>query len=192
MWADYQKQTQNIPPHPLLIKALALFNGFTGYAIDLGCGGGVDTIKLIESGWRVCALDGTPDNFEDIQAKIPKELQPNLELKQEFFESCALPQADLVYASFSIPFCKPASFNAFWQKIMHSIKPTGRFVGNLFGTKDDWAGNDEITFKTKSQVTSLFDSMEFEHFEEIYEKMPAFGGVIKNWHLFNIIARKRA
>lgn len=189
-WSEFQRLTAKAPPRPMLLKSLELFNGFTGFAVDLGCGSGIDTIKLINSGWRVCAVDATVNGFENIKSSIPQEKLINLELKQEFFEYLSIPEADLVYSSFSIPFCKPESFDVFWNKIITAIKSGGRFAGNLFGDKDEWSGINDMTFKTQEQVFDLFKELQIEYFNEIYADGPTAISTTKKWHIFEVIAKR--
>lgn len=189
-WSEFQKLTAKVPPRPMLLKSLELFNGFTGFAVDLGCGSGIDTIKLINSGWKVCAVDATADGFENIRSSIPQEKLINLELRQEFFEHLTIPKTDLVCSSFSIPFCRPESFDMFWSKIIASIKSGGRFAGNLFGDKDEWSDTKDMTFKTKEQVFDLFRGFQIEYFNEIYADGPTAVNTTKRWHIFEVVAKK--
>ena len=72
-WTEFQNKTFDNPPRPLLLKTLELFGGFTGFAVDLGCGGGTDTVHLVNSGWKALAVDSTPDGFENIRIKLSGE-----------------------------------------------------------------------------------------------------------------------
>lgn len=47
-WNEYNKQTMQNPPRPLLIKVFELLGGFYGKAIEIGCGSGIDSIFLIK------------------------------------------------------------------------------------------------------------------------------------------------
>ena len=38
-------------------------------------------------------------------------------------------KAHLINASFSIPFCRPESFNRLWENIVEAININGRFSG---------------------------------------------------------------
>lgn len=180
-----------MPPRSLLLKTLELFDGFTGFAVELGCGGGVDTIKLIDSGWKVYAVDATPYGYENIKTNISKDKLGAFEFKQEFFEYLDIPATDLVYSSLSIPFCNLDYFDSFWSRITAAIKVGGRFSGHLFGDKDEWAQKrPDMTFKTREQVYDLLKGFDIEYLNEEYEESPAQFKTIKQWHLFEIIAKK--
>jgi len=189
---EFQKRTINMSPRPILLKVLELFDGFTGYAIDLGCGSGADTIKLIEYGWKVIAIDANPNGFENIYANIPRSKLSSIECKQESFENLIIPDVDLVYSSFSIPFCKPEAFNTLGNRIVNAIKDGGRFAGNFFGKKDEWVHvRRDMTFITKEQIFCLFKGLEFEYFNEIYVDKPTLFNKEKRWHIFEVIATRK-
>jgi len=175
----------------MLKKTLELFDGFTGYAVELGCGSGVDTIKLAKSGWRVYAVDSTPDGFTNIISKLPEEKRGSVECVHAYFEDMRIPEADLVYSVFSVPFCRPEYFDEFWGRIVSAIRPGGRFAGNLFGVNDEWAYMPAATFIEKERLEELFDEFEIEHFREQYSVGPAVLTPTKLWHLFDIVARKK-
>ena len=56
------------------------------------------------------------------------------------FEDATWPACDLVNASFSLPFGAPYRFEEVWRRIVDSLRPGGRFCGQLFGDRDEWAG----------------------------------------------------
>ena len=58
-WDKYHKITNNKPPRKNIIKFIDKYKDLTGNAIDLGCGGGCDTIYLIEHNWNVLSIDST-------------------------------------------------------------------------------------------------------------------------------------
>ena len=189
-WPEFIKRTLDIEPRRMVKKALQYFGDFSGSAVDLGCGSGIDTLCLVERGWKVYAFDSTSDGFKNIMAKLPDEKKDNVVCIQSSFEDISIPEVDLVYSSFSIPFCKPEHFGVFWEKIVSSIRPHGRFSGNLFGPKDEWAYMTDATFLNKEQVTGLFDSFEIEYFREQHQEGESVLTQTKLWHLFEIVARK--
>ena len=190
-WPEFIKRTLDIEPRWMMKKTLELFGGFAGYAVELGCGSGVDTIRLVERGWKVYAVDSTPDGFPNILSKLPEDMRGNVECVQANFEDMTIPETDLIYSVFSVPFCKPECFDAFWGKIVSAIKPGGRFAGNLFGVKDEWAYMTDATFIEKEQIDDLFKDFEIEHFREQYSEGPSVLVPTKLWHLFDIVARKK-
>ena len=192
-WSEFQKKMTGIPPRPILLKVLELFDNFKGYAVELGCGSGGDTIHLINSGWKVCAIDGTANGFENIRAAISKDKLSDVEFIHANFENLTIPDADLIYSSYSIPFCRKEAFDPFWSKIVKAIKVGGRFAGHLFGEQDGWINFiNNITLKTKAEIIDLFKGFNIEYFDELCEdRLSSNGNGIKRWHVFEIIALKK-
>ena len=190
-WPEFIRRTLDAEPRRMAVKALQYFGDFSGFAVELGCGSGVDVIALAERGWKVYAVDSTPDGFENIRKKIPDSKKDNIECVQVSFEDMTIPEADLVYSSFSIPFCKPGAFNAFWKKIVDAIKPGGRFSGNLFGEKDEWAYMKDVTFLTKDEVLHLLGDFDVEYFKEFHQEGAAVLTPTKLWHYYDVVARKK-
>jgi tellurite methyltransferase len=192
-WEEFYKRTSGREPRELLIEALARFGQAPPVsphqAIDLGSGDGTETAFLLANGWHVLAIDGEPAAFESLKAKLPSEAEGRLQTQVAKFEDIELTPADLIHASYSLPFCQPEQFDALWQKIVTNIKPGGRFAGQLFGVKDTWASNKDMTFLTEEQARALFTAFDVEYFREEDEDGQSQIGP-KHWHIFHVIARK--
>lgn len=193
-WTTYYNARRGRPPRPLLLNALGRFRddapGQPRQAIDLGCGEGTDTLALLQRGWRVLAIDREAEAIARLRANVPEALQPQLQTSVAAFERVILPTADLIYASYSLPFCQPGYFTALWHKIEEAVTGGGRFVGQLFGVRDTWATDKQMTFHTEREAHALFTSFTLEFIQEIDEDGQAVSGP-KHWHYFDIIARKR-
>lgn len=189
-WKRYQEKTFNRPPHDILLQALKYFDGFKGYSIDLGCGAGRDTIELLRNEWRVLAIDNNPYSFDKIKSKLDKKQLDKFETKKEDFEKLEFPKVDLINASFSIPFCKPESFERLWNNIVDAININGRFSGNFLGNRDGWKNNLKMTFLNKDEIVELFKEFQIEYFEEKEYEGKTTQGNVKHWHFFNVIAKK--
>ena len=189
-WDDFYKRVQGRSPRQLLLDALEKFPEQASLqAIDLGCGDGTESAVLLSRGWHVLAVDAEPAAIQHLLAKVPEAEQVNLQTQVAKFEEITLPNADLVHASLSLPFCHPDHFPALWQKITRVIKPGGRFAGHFFGVHDSWANKEHMTFHTEAQVRALLENFEIESFHEMDEDGPAASGP-EHWHVFTVIARK--
>lgn len=192
-WTTYYNARSGRPPRPLLIEAMMRFGADTHnpgrQAIDLGCGEGTDTLALLDQGWQVLAIDQQPEAIARLLAKVPVAQQAQLQTTVAAFAGLALSRADLIYAGYSLPFCQPAHFPVLWRQIERALPPGGRFAGQLFGERDEWADDATMTFFTAAQTLALFAGFKLEHFREIEEDGQAVSGP-KHWHLFEIIARK--
>ncbi|HEY9845340.1 MAG TPA: class I SAM-dependent methyltransferase [Candidatus Caenarcaniphilales bacterium] len=196
-WPDYYQAVTGGPPRETLREALKRFERHKPadsprFAVDLGCGEGRDTIELLKQGWRVLAIDSHPEGIKRLLKR------PDLPPYAEGLETCLLrfedahwPDADLVNASFSLPFCPPESFASLWDKIVRSLRPGGRFAGQLFGDQDDWATISTLTHHTRQQVKALLQPFEIEVLDEVEQEGKTALNQPKHWHLFHIVARKQ-
>ena len=126
---------QGRAPRQVLLDALNAFENDTNKdslnAIDLGCGDGTESAVLLERGWNVLAIDSEPGAIKRLMEKVPGETQVRLQTQIAKFEDIQLPRTDLIYASFSIPFCHPDHFQIFWNKVVNAIQPGPRDVCEL-------------------------------------------------------------
>ncbi len=200
-WPGYYRAVLGKPPRDTLLAALEAFDHEDAgagsrpptprLAIDLGCGEGRDTIELLRRGWRVLAIDDHADAFVHLAPRVRPEDAPRLETRVAGFQRTPLPSADLVNASYALPFCEPADFPVLWDRIVQSIRPGGRFAGQLFGDRDAWAALPGRSHQTEDHARSLLDSFDVEQFRIEENDSPSTTGPVKHWHVFHIVARKR-
>ena len=192
-WQRYYAAAGDAPRETLL-QALAAFEADgqpPGLAVDLGCGAGRDTLELLRRGWRVVAIDAE-------QAAVDLLLDhPDAASRRESLQTVVAPfidadwpEAELVNASFSLPFCAPAEFERTWERLVASLRHGGRFSGQLFGDRDGWAPNDDLTFHSRGEVEQLLAGLSAERLEELEQDGQTAVGDAKHWHLFHVVARK--
>jgi len=162
------------------------------FAVDLGAGSGRDVIEMLRRGWRVLAIDAEPDAIEAIKAR--SDLPPGADLSGEVarFEDAAWPDCDLLNSSFALPLCAPSDFERMWRRIVSSLRPGGRFAGQLYGERDSWVGRDGMTFHTRADIDALFAGFDIEHFVEEEDDSTTPRGEAKHWHVFHVVARRHA
>jgi SAM-dependent methyltransferase len=185
-WSRYFAAASS-EPHPTVLDALARFGSETGLAVDLGAGAGRDTVALLRAGWRVVAVDSSPDGLERLAAAAAFAAD-RLETRLAPMEDAVWPQAQLVNASYSLPFCPPERFPALWQRIVESLPTGGRFSGHLFGDRDEWT--DVLRF-SRAELDELFRAFVLESLAEEDEVGSTATGETKHWHVFHVVARKR-
>ncbi len=192
-WTTYYDNTAHRPARETLVRALTAFAAegiHTGFAVDMGCGIGNDTLALLHAGWSVLAQDAEAEALERLRAQAPPEYLPPLETVVARFESFPPPAANLINASFSLPFCSPKRFPAVWERVRTAILPGGRFSGQLFGVNDAWANDKEMNFHTREAVEKLLASFKIEHLDEVDQDGQVADGSPKHWHVFHIVAHK--
>jgi tellurite methyltransferase len=186
-WARYYDAAGDEPRETLL----AALDGFAapGIAIDLGSGTGRDTVELLRRGWHVVAIDSEDEAIRRLREKTGDD--PRLETQVARYDEAALPSCELVNASWSLPFCEPHVFVVVWERIVDALSTGGRFCGQLFGERDEWATEDDMTFHTRDEAEALFCDFELERFDEVEEDGKTALGQPKHWHVFHVVARKR-
>jgi len=96
----------------------------------------------------------------------------------------------LVNASYALPLAQPEGFDALWTRIVDSLRPDGRFSGQLFGVNDDWARSG-VVVKSRAEVEAMLAPFEIERLQEFDGEDTTAIGSRKHWHVFHVVARKR-
>jgi len=194
-WAAYYAKTGARPPRQTLLFALDQFDRIRSahgrLAVDLGSGGGRDVIEMLRRDWSVIAIDAEAAAAAALTARDDLPEGAVLETRVATFEDAVWPGCDLVNSSFALPLCAPDGFAAVWEKICMSLKTGGRFSGQLYGTRDSWAGRSGMTFHTRAEVDELLSGFDVEFFEEEEDDSVTPRGESKHWHVFHIVARRR-
>ncbi|MDQ7013798.1 MAG: class I SAM-dependent methyltransferase [Planctomycetota bacterium] len=206
-WPSYFDKVAGKPPRETLVTALDAFEreGVPSaqgsescdkdhkppLAIDLGCGEGRDTAELLRRGWRVLAIDGHPDGLRRLRERdLPH--RDRLEIRHAPFEGLEIPRAMLINASFCLPFCPPDHFADLWRAITDAIEPGGRFAGQLFGDRDDWAPIPDRSHQTRAQARALFAAdFTLERFDEVEDDGKDALDNPKHWHRFDVVAARQ-
>lgn len=184
----YLDATKGRPPRDTLLMALDRATE-PGFAVDLGCGDGRDTVEMLRRGWRVLAIDSEPEAIARLEARGDLENRENLTTLCAKMEDAKWPEADLVNSSFALPFVPPERFPLLWQRVIESIRVGGRFAGQFFGPNDDWAGTG-ITVVTRGALDAFFAAFEFERLDEENADGTTGPSPRKHWHIFHVVARK--
>lgn len=194
-WPNYFKAVAHVGVRDTLLRALAGFEREgrePGHAIDLGCGEGKDVAELLRRGWHVTAIDSNAHGLDILRSRPDLPHRERLTIVRAGFEGLSLPKADLVNSSFSLPFCPPEAFPALWEQVVKALPRGGRFAGQLFGDRDDWAGLPDRTHHAPAAARGLFEAFDIEHWQE--EDRPSTVDPVnhpKHWHVYHVVARKR-
>ena len=186
-WSEFYDITKSKPPRPLLVEALKYVSR-TNKVIDIGAGALRDTKYLLEKGFEVTVIDSSPlmiDHANDLK-------NDKLHAFVTKFEDFDFPKNEynLASAMYSLPFCSPKSFNQVFEKIKNSLKVGGIFCGQLFGNRDEWSNNKNMTFHTLEQARQLLSGLDIISLEEEEKDDKTGSGDMKHWHVFHFIARK--
>jgi tellurite methyltransferase len=196
-WSEYYRAAAGAAPRAPLVAALARFDAEPAparprLAIDLGSGGGTDTVELLRRGWRVIAIDATPQAMQVLVERPDLLGRERLETVVGLLESTTWPTADLVNASLVLPFLPPNAVAATWERIIGSLVAGGRFAGHFFG---DRVGGENMPVRSRhsrAEVLTLLQPLDLEVFEEIEWDGRTALGHPAHWHTFEVVARKPA
>jgi hypothetical protein len=191
-WESYHRSTRGRAPRPSFERVLPILGTEPGRrAIELGFGDGTEVRALLGLGWRVLAVDAERSAGENLRADLTPGDLARLEVVIGPLEDVSLPRADLVFASYSLPFCPPDRFDALWARVTAALEPGGIFAGELFGERDSWSGDPSMTFVSRARLDELLSGFTVLHLDEEDAPGDSFMGP-KHWHVFHVIAVHRA
>ena len=189
-WPGWFESVRGRTPRPDFLAAIAeLRETGNRSAVDLGAGDGTETRWMLERGWRVLAVDGTPGlrtRILDGLAADPGERLTALDA--EFMDVAALPRASLVYAGLSLPFGTPHEVEHILEQTRSALEPDGLFAGHFFGERDSWASKDGVTVHTEDQIRRLLGAFDIVSIGERELDGPSGAGP-KHWHVRFVMAR---
>lgn len=159
-------------------------------AVDIGCGEGVEVSALLADGWVVHAVDGEAAALQRLAGRTPDHLRDRLHIHQVDYAAIdVLPDADLVHASYSLPYCPPGTFPRLWAAVRGAMRPGAVLSCQLFGPNDESFGDPEMTFHAAEDVRGLLAGLEvIEQREEDADGQSYTGP--KHWHVFHVLARR--
>lgn len=173
-------------PDSLVVRAAEIL-GYTGKALDVGAGSLRNAKFLLGKGFTVTGIDKDP-----VLSEIADELQdPNLNVHvADITEFPFNDSYDLVIAVNTLPFLKRSDFQEVALRIKSAIKSGGILCVTFFGERDEWAGREDMTFCTRSEIHDMLSDMHIIEFLEEEREGKTIRGESKYWHIFKVIARK--
>lgn len=186
VWSRYFAVTESLPAHAIF-DSLEPYLPPSGKAIDLGCGGGRGTLRLLDHGLDVVAVDVSEEALSYLRPKIPAA--SNVELICSSFTDLDLDSYDVVVACFTLFFMPPAEFDAFWPRVVSSMKPSGIFAGQFLGVNDSW-NERGFTVHDREGVDELLSDLDVLMLKEEERDGETALGEPKHWHVFHVIARR--
>lgn len=191
-WAAYYRHTQGRQPGPLFLKAMAAVaasGARPGHAVEIGFGDGTETLALLADGWHVTAIDPTPEAAQALRAAVPAAAANRLVIVTALAQDAELPPLDLLYAGYALSFIRPTAFGAFWERLRERLRSGGILAANVFGARDSWAGDPEMTFVDREGAERLVEGLEVIAIDEEDADGNSFDGP-KHWHVFDLVARR--
>jgi SAM-dependent methyltransferase len=191
-WPAYYRHSSGREPRPLFVKGMSLAAEAgigTGQAIEIGFGDGTESLALLRAGWRVLAVDPTPQAAEYLLEQAPPHSVDRLEIRTAPAQAVELPPFDLLYAGYALSFLETNDFRRFWTGVRAALRPGGIVIVNVFGVHDTWAGDPFMTFLERDAVERMAAGLEVLALDEEDVDGDSFVGP-KHWHVFDLVARR--
>jgi len=195
-WPDYYEVTAERPSWTTTIAAAEAFgeHPVSGprFAVDLGCGAGRDSRELLRRGWRVLAVDMTPEGPETLRRLTPEDDLERLETVVSILADFEIPPCDLVNANLILPFQPADDYDEVWGRIRGAIPVGGRFSGMLFGDRDQAADEPDMTCPAPDVIRGQLEGFDVEYWNEKEEDGTTALGDPHHFHLIEVVAVRRS
>lgn len=146
--------------------------------LELGCGGGRDTLAMLERGFRVTPTDGSPAMAREAEALTGQPVQV-----LRFSELAADAAYDAVWAHASIHHQPFAGLGAVLARIHRALRPGGVFFANYkLGTGDDRDALGRLySFPPRANLLALYDKGSWDMVEIRDYRAGGADGVERDW-----------
>lgn len=187
MFKTYASLSKEFKPNKLVEKALSYIQD-NGKALDVGAGALRDSKYLLEKGFTVVAVDKDPL----IKEEAEKLQNQNLTVHVTDLAEWNFPENsfNLAIAINSLPFLPKSVSKDVFNKIKKSLIPGGVFCFSIFGDRDGWVANENMSFFSKEEIEDVVSDMKALSFEEEEKDGKTIRGADKHWHIFRVIVRK--
>ena len=178
--ADYLDQGLDLPGGDELTEALDAFQP-EGSVLELACGPGVWTGKLLRYAADVTAVDGSPEMLAIAAARVGRERARFIQA--DLFTWRPDRRYDVVFIGFWLSHVPGERFESFWSLVADCLKPDGRvfFADDAYRTPDELvAGPSSSTIRRRLDDGRSYRLVKVPHQPaELEERLRRIGWDIK-------------
>jgi SAM-dependent methyltransferase len=118
-----------------------------GRVLELACGTGLWTARLVRHAEHIVAVDSSPEVIELNRARTTGSQVDYIQA--DIFSWQPQERYDVVFFSFWLSHVPPARFSSFWDLVRRALAPAGRaiFIDNLWGDGTRPSGDKPKTFE---------------------------------------------
>lgn len=162
---EYEDHEIDVPGVDELLSAICSFQP-RGHVLELACGTGVWTERLVRSAASVTAVDGAPEMLARTKARLGRNAAVHL-IEADLFRWRPARRFDTVFFGCWISHVPHDRFEAFWDLVDDALQPGG----NVFFFDDNHRTDDELTEGPESPMVQrrLNDGTSFQVVKVPYE-----------------------
>jgi len=189
-WSKFIEATKDRKPVDFLVEVIEKKKIKRGFALDLGCGAGVDAKYLAENKFEVEAVDSDKEAIkqtrkisEGLSVKVIQSNIVDYKIKKNYYS--------IIIAWNSLSFLDKEKANKVLENVKKGLKREGFFIFSVFGTEDDWAKNyPKMSFWTINELKENLKGMNVIKITEKKKNEAGATGVVKFWHIIKGFAQK--
>ena len=121
---EYEDHKIDVPGQDELLSAIESFRP-TGDVLELACGTGIWTERLLQSATTVTAVDGAPEMLARARARVGSSASIRF-IEADLFSWKADRRYDAVFFGFWISHVPEDTFGSFWSLVADALEPRGR------------------------------------------------------------------
>ncbi len=128
-YADHYSKLPWAHEHPSrFLDEIVAESGSPGTCLDIGCGGGTDTVYMASQGWQVTALDFIGKALEMTRERAAEQGLEIATIEADITAWDPVGEFDLVLDHGLLHNMDPVRYPAYRERVMQSIAPGGNLV----------------------------------------------------------------